>query len=144
MDAPSALAVIGHLVKAARLERGMTVRDLAARAQVSVGTVSHLENGLHVPSSLTMARVIAALCLDAARAAALWELHAALHHAPPVTATSHPVIVLRTINELAALRFQAWLRGEPVTARRLEAECERLWDVYRRARSQKGVTHVTP
>ena len=48
---------LGKAIKAARLERGLTVERLAREAGVSTGLISQLERGLGNPSFLTLQRL---------------------------------------------------------------------------------------
>ena len=48
---------LGRSLKAARLERGLTVEGLAREAGVSTGLISQLERGLGNPSFLTLQRL---------------------------------------------------------------------------------------
>lgn len=50
--------LVGAELRAARVEQGRTLRQLAATARVSVGHLSELERGLTEPSS----ELVAALC----------------------------------------------------------------------------------
>ena len=60
---PDATLVVGlgKAVRAARLERGLTVERLAREAGVSTGLISQLERGLGNPSFLTLQRLAEAL-----------------------------------------------------------------------------------
>jgi transcriptional regulator with XRE-family HTH domain len=48
---------IGPQMKRIRLERGVTHRDLAVAAQVTIGTISRIENGEHEPRAAIMAAI---------------------------------------------------------------------------------------
>lgn len=54
----TALETLGVLLRAQRLANGLSLRDLAARTDVSNAYLSELERGLHEPS-LTVLRAIA-------------------------------------------------------------------------------------
>ena len=61
-------ADVGSLVRIRRRAAGLTQRELADRAQVSLGTVRDLEQGrTHRPRPGSMTRLAGALGLDAAR-----------------------------------------------------------------------------
>lgn len=54
----------GNLIKMARLERGLSQRELARRAHTSQATISAYEAGQKSPSLETLARVVRAAGLD--------------------------------------------------------------------------------
>jgi transcriptional regulator with XRE-family HTH domain len=54
----SALQTLGALLRAQRLAKGLSLRDLSARTSVSNAYLSELERGLHEPS-LSVLRAIA-------------------------------------------------------------------------------------
>jgi transcriptional regulator with XRE-family HTH domain len=111
----------------------MSCRDLARRAGVALGTISHLENGTHRPTIATFTRILEALALDPATAQALWSLYGQERPdpRPPVS----PEAILREVHSLAGARQRAWLRGDAATARALTDELERLWEAYRASRA---------
>lgn len=57
-SAKAALQTLGALLRAQRLARGLSLRELAARTEVSNAYLSELERGLHEPS-LSVLRAIA-------------------------------------------------------------------------------------
>jgi transcriptional regulator with XRE-family HTH domain len=57
-SAKAALEVLGGLLRARRLARGLSLRELSARTNVSNAYLSELERGLHEPS-LSVLRAIA-------------------------------------------------------------------------------------
>ncbi|HLR85415.1 MAG TPA: helix-turn-helix transcriptional regulator, partial [Nocardioidaceae bacterium] len=57
-DAPHAGPAVGGRIRRAREERGLSVRELASRSELSAGLVSQVERGLTDPSLHTL-RVIA-------------------------------------------------------------------------------------
>jgi transcriptional regulator with XRE-family HTH domain len=128
-----ALRQLGTLVRRYRAERQMSCRDLARRAGVALGTISHLENGTHRPTVGTFTRILEALELDPATAHALWTLYGQEQPDPgsPVSREA----LLREIQSLAGARQRAWLRGDSATARALTDELERLWEAYRVTRA---------
>jgi transcriptional regulator with XRE-family HTH domain len=56
--------VIGNVFRRLRRERGITLRELAERAQVSVPYLSEIERGRKEPSSEILAAICRALDLD--------------------------------------------------------------------------------
>ncbi|WP_328989892.1 helix-turn-helix domain-containing protein [Kribbella sp. NBC_01245] len=56
--------VIGNVFRRIRLERGITLRELAELAQVSVPYLSEIERGRKEPSSEILAAICRALELD--------------------------------------------------------------------------------
>jgi transcriptional regulator with XRE-family HTH domain len=48
--------MLGEGLRELRLRHGMTLRELAAEAEVSPGLLSHLENGVTDPSLSTLRR----------------------------------------------------------------------------------------
>jgi len=56
--------VIGNVFRRIRLERGITLRELAELAQVSVPYLSEIERGRKEPSSEILAAICRALGLD--------------------------------------------------------------------------------
>ena len=55
------VAGLGHTIKSARLEKGLTVEQLARQAGVSTGLISQLERGRGNPSFLILQRLAKAL-----------------------------------------------------------------------------------
>jgi len=51
----------GQSISKARIERGLSRRELARRARVSVATVHNLETGKYQPRGTTLRKVLAAL-----------------------------------------------------------------------------------
>lgn len=56
--------VAGNVLKLARLERGMTQRELADVAGVAQSTIARIESGARQPSLPLLARVLAAIDLE--------------------------------------------------------------------------------
>jgi transcriptional regulator with XRE-family HTH domain len=131
------LRQLGSLVRRYRTERGMSCRELARRAQVSLGTVSHLETGSHRPTVTTFTRIVEALELDTAAARALWSLYSDCDDGRQRIAVS-PDRILLEINVLANARLRAWLRADAATAHALNDELERLWSAYRLAVTRRS------
>lgn len=132
------LVALGASVRCVRVERGLSYRELARHAGVSIGTISHIENGRHCPTAATLTRLLSVLCTDDAVAAALWSIWRAARDGERV-APGHNAdggSVLARINELSRLRQLAWARGDAATANALTCEIEALWDAYRRARAR--------
>jgi transcriptional regulator with XRE-family HTH domain len=59
--AKAALEVLGRLLRAQRLARGLSLRELSARTKVSNAYLSELERGLHEPSLSVLRAVASAL-----------------------------------------------------------------------------------
>ncbi len=57
----SALGTLGALLRAQRLAKGLSLRELAARTSVSNAYLSELERGLHEPSLSVLRAVASAL-----------------------------------------------------------------------------------
>ena len=55
---------ISHKIKEKRKAKGITVQELADRADVSKGLISQIENNRTVPSLLVLVNIIRALNLD--------------------------------------------------------------------------------
>jgi transcriptional regulator with XRE-family HTH domain len=130
------LRQLGSLVRRYRTERGMSCRELARRAQVSLGTVSHLETGSHRPTVATFTRILEALELDSAAARALWSLYGELEPVERIAVSADRIML--EINALANARLRAWLRADAATAHALADELERLWHAYRVAISRSA------
>jgi transcriptional regulator with XRE-family HTH domain len=60
-SARAALEALGALLRAQRLARGLTLRELSARTNVSNAYLSELERGLHEPSLSVLRAVASAL-----------------------------------------------------------------------------------
>ncbi len=129
-----ALRNLGALVRRYRAERRMSCRDLARRAGVALGTISHLKNGTPRPTIATFTRILEALELDPATAQALWTLYGQEQPQPCVPVSREAI--LREIHSLASARQRAWLRGDSATARALTDELDRLWEAYRVTRAR--------
>ncbi|WP_131809544.1 helix-turn-helix transcriptional regulator [Mycolicibacterium iranicum] len=65
----------GNVLKLARLERGMTQRELAAVAGVAQSTIARIESGARQPSLPLMARVLAAIDLEMRISLAPYDAH---------------------------------------------------------------------
>ena len=73
--------LLGEVLRAARMQRGMTLRDLSAEARVSLGYISEIERGQKEASSELLASLCQAMDLplsevlrDVADAVALEEI----------------------------------------------------------------------
>ncbi len=53
--------LVGEVLRARRLAQGLTLRDVSARARVSLGYISEIERGQKEPSSELLAALAAAL-----------------------------------------------------------------------------------
>ncbi|EFQ82450.1 DNA-binding helix-turn-helix protein [Aeromicrobium marinum DSM 15272] len=53
--------LVGEVLRARRLDEGLTLRDVSARARVSLGYISEVERGQKEPSSELLAALAAAL-----------------------------------------------------------------------------------
>lgn len=137
-----ALSTFGSLLRRHRRARGLSCRDLAQLAGVALGTISHLENGLHCPTRATLARLLEALALDEASTAAIWALWAAANRPGPPMELPDPKVIMTQINEVATLRFRAWQRGDALTASVLAEELDVLWQVYRVAAGRRRMNYV--
>lgn len=65
----------GNLVKLARIERGMTQRELADAAQVAQSTIARIESGSRQPSLPVIARVLAAVDLEMRTSLVPYDVH---------------------------------------------------------------------
>lgn len=65
----------GNVLKLARLERGMTQRQLADVAGVAQSTIARIESGARQPSLPLMARVLAAINLEMRISLAPYDAH---------------------------------------------------------------------
>ncbi|MEN4478232.1 helix-turn-helix transcriptional regulator [Mycolicibacterium cosmeticum] len=63
-NAAAADRLAGNLLKLARIERGMTQRELADVAQVAQSTIARIESGARQPSLPLLARVLAGVDLE--------------------------------------------------------------------------------
>lgn len=82
---------LGEVLRAARIERGLTLREVSAEARVSLGYISEIERGQKEASSELLASLCAALDLplsqvlrDVSDAAALEEALLAAPTATPI------------------------------------------------------------
>lgn len=64
-DGPNQLQALGHLIRARRQQAELTLRDLAARTNVSNPYLSQIERGLHEPSVRVLKAIAGALNLSA-------------------------------------------------------------------------------
>ncbi|MGR3485382.1 MAG: helix-turn-helix domain-containing protein [Paracoccaceae bacterium] len=71
--APTLEAAIGREVRAHRLRHGLTVAQLAGRADLSSGMLSKIENGLTSPSLTTLQSLAAALSVPLTALLRGWE-----------------------------------------------------------------------
>ena len=53
--------LVGEVLRARRLSQGLTLRDVSARARVSLGYISEVERGQKEPSSELLSALAAAL-----------------------------------------------------------------------------------
>ena len=53
--------LLGDVLRSARMQRGMTLRELSAEARVSLGYISEIERGQKEPSSELLAALTTAL-----------------------------------------------------------------------------------
>ncbi|WP_293787189.1 helix-turn-helix domain-containing protein [uncultured Aeromicrobium sp.] len=72
---------VGEVLRARRLAKGLTLRDVSAKARVSLGYISEVERGQKEPSSELLAALAAALDVPLSRVlldvSALMELEEA-------------------------------------------------------------------
>ncbi|GGK40787.1 cupin domain-containing protein [Salinarimonas ramus] len=66
-DATDADTRLGESIRAHRVARGLTLRDVAARSGVAIGTLSQLERGIASPSLKILREVCAAIDLPMVR-----------------------------------------------------------------------------
>lgn len=130
------LVVLGALIRQQRQAAGLTVRQLASRARVALGTVSHIENGRHRPHPEILSRILTVLAIDDGLLEMIWGLHAMTERPryPGASASE----ILATIQRLSVARHRAWLQHDAATANELEAELDRLWTAYRVARHRES------
>jgi transcriptional regulator with XRE-family HTH domain len=86
--------MLGEVLRGARRQRGMTLRELSAEARVSLGYISEIERGQKEASSELLASLCSALDLplsdvlrEVSDAVAVEELAQGLHRVESVTAT---------------------------------------------------------
>ncbi len=65
----------GNLLKLARIERGMTQRELAEVAKVAQSTIARIEAGSRQPSLPLMSRILAAVDLELRITLAPYDAH---------------------------------------------------------------------
>ncbi|MCS5735292.1 helix-turn-helix domain-containing protein [Herbiconiux daphne] len=89
---------IGHVLRRIRLDRRLTLRDLAARSQVSVPYLSEIERGRKEVSS----EILATVCrvLDLSLAELLDAVSGELDTTPTVARGVAPVISLESRTQL--------------------------------------------
>ena len=85
--------LLGDVLRGARMQRGMTLRELSAEARVSLGYISEIERGQKEASSELLASLCQAMDLplsdvlrDVADAVALEEIAVGVATSTPITA----------------------------------------------------------
>ncbi len=85
--------LLGDVLRSARMQRGMTLRELSAEARVSLGYISEIERGQKEASSELLASLCEAMDLplsdvlrDVADAVAIEELAIGIVASTPITA----------------------------------------------------------
>jgi transcriptional regulator with XRE-family HTH domain len=85
--------LLGDVLRGARMQRGMTLRELSAQARVSLGYISEIERGQKEASSELLASLCEAMDLplsdvlrDVADAVAIEELALGIGASTPITA----------------------------------------------------------
>jgi transcriptional regulator with XRE-family HTH domain len=85
--------LLGDVLRGARMQRGMTLRELSAEARVSLGYISEIERGQKEASSELLASLCQAMDLplsdvlrDVADAVALEEIAVGIAASTPITA----------------------------------------------------------
>ena len=85
--------LLGDVLRSARMQRGMTLRELSAEARVSLGYISEIERGQKEASSELLASLCEAMDLplsdvlrDVADAVAIEEMAIAIVASTPLTA----------------------------------------------------------
>ena len=85
--------LLGDVLRGARMQRGMTLRELSAEARVSLGYISEIERGQKEASSELLASLCQAMDLplsdvlrDVADAVALEEIAGDVATSTPITA----------------------------------------------------------
>lgn len=63
----AAVKTLGNKLRARRMELSITIEELAAKADVSPGSISQIERGIGNPSFMTLARIAYALDLSVGR-----------------------------------------------------------------------------
>ena len=86
--------LLGEVLRSARMQRGMTLRDLSAEARVSLGYISEIERGQKEASSELLASLCQAMDLplsdvlrDVADAVAIEEIAVGVVGATRITAS---------------------------------------------------------
>ena len=86
--------LLGDVLRSARMQRGMTLRELSAEARVSLGYISEIERGQKEASSELLASLCEAMDLplsdvlrDVADAVAIEELALGVVGSTPLTST---------------------------------------------------------
>jgi transcriptional regulator with XRE-family HTH domain len=86
--------LLGEVLRGARMQRGMTLRDLSAEARVSLGYISEIERGQKEASSELLASLCQAMDLplsdvlrDVADAVAIEEIAVGVVGTTPITAS---------------------------------------------------------
>lgn len=97
-----ASAPLGALLRAARRSRNITLQDLGARANLSVGYISQIERDIATPSLSSLKRLAAAIGLD-------------LKHFMPTEET-------RDLKSAAMGRETTWVRAGGMTYQRLHSD----------------------
>ena len=89
--------LLGDVLRSARMQRGMTLRELSAEARVSLGYISEIERGQKEASSELLASLCQAMDLplsdvlrDVADAVAVEEAALADRHAPDRRRSARP------------------------------------------------------
>lgn len=83
---------LGEVLRAARMERGLTLREVSAEALVSLGYISEIERGQKEASSELLASICAALDIPLSRV--LSEASVAVAHEEALAAPT-PIEVAR-------------------------------------------------
>lgn len=73
IDTDNAAMSIGHVIRALRLERGLTQEELALEAEVATSNVSRVERGERQPTSALLGRLADALGMTISQIYALAE-----------------------------------------------------------------------
>ncbi|MBA2419100.1 MAG: helix-turn-helix transcriptional regulator [Nocardioidaceae bacterium] len=83
--------LIGEVLRTQRVARGLTLRDVSARAQVSLGYISEVERGQKEPSS----ELLAALCgaLEVPLSQVLRDVSSILELEEGVRAPAGPTVI---------------------------------------------------
>jgi transcriptional regulator with XRE-family HTH domain len=98
--------LLGEVLRGARMQRGMTLRELSAEARVSLGYISEIERGQKEASSELLASLCSAMDLplsdvlrEVADAVALEEIALGLVTAPAETT---PITAARASGDVVA------------------------------------------